>query len=498
MQIASLMGGFTMGQADTLRKAMGKKKKEIMAEMKVMFLEGAVAKGYQKGLANKVFDDMAFFAEYGFNKSHSASYAVLSIQTAWLKAHHPAEFMAATMTTEMGKSDRITQLIDEVKVLGLAITPPDVNAPRVEFAVQDGKVVFGMGAVRGVGAKAIEGIAAARERLGRDFEDLFELCESLDPGILNRKTLESLINAGALDSLPGHRRQKLETLDLALQYGSRAAREKAQGMVSLFGASDAALAKPALADCEPHDPLDELSLERQAVGFFLSGHPFHEYREFMDSLPVTTTARAARAGEGAWVDLAGVITSHGEARDRHKRLYARTHFEDREGMIELTVYASLYETAAPLVKSDGILVVGGRVRVKGDGMREIVADRIVPVDEALAAWSHEVLLRLDLDRADPDAALDALQAALRELAPAEDPDEGDAPPAVPLVVEAVRGGRPWLLRSRSRRVVLSLAALRRLRGLPGLQGLHLRCGVPSAPPRRGRNGGFRQQAAAAH
>ncbi|HPF35899.1 MAG TPA: DNA polymerase III subunit alpha [Candidatus Krumholzibacteria bacterium] len=498
MQIASLMGGFTLGQADTLRKAMGKKKKEIMADMKVMFLDGAQKKGYDKGLANKVFDDMAFFAEYGFNKSHSASYAVLSIQTAWLKAHHPAEFMAATMSTEMGKSDRITQLIDEVKVMGLAITPPDVNAPRVEFAVQDGQVVFGMGAVRGVGAKAIEAIAAARDRLGRDFADVFELCESLESGMLNRKTLESLVNAGALDGLPGHRRQKLESLDLALQYGNRAAREKAQGMVSLFGTDDAALAKPALVECEPHDPLDQLSLERNAVGFFLSGHPFQEYREFMDSLPVTSTARASRAGEGAWVDLAGVITSHTEARDRHKRLYARTHFEDREGMMELTVYASLYETAAPLVKSDRILVVGGRVRVKGDGMRELVADRIVPVDEALAGWSHELLLRLDLDAGEPGAALDALQAVLRDLAPAEGPEDGDAPPAVPLIVEATRGGRTWLLRSRSRRVALSLDALRRLRVLPGLTDLRLRCGIPAAPPRKSFGGGFRQQAAVAH
>ena len=492
MQIASAMGGFSLGQADTLRKAMGKKKLEIMEKMRVLFLDGAEEKKYDRVLAGKVFDDMAFFAEYGFNKSHSASYAVLSIQTAWLKAHHPSEFMAATMSTEMGKSDRVTQLIDEVKVLGLTITPPNVNQPRVEFGASEGCIIFGMGAVRGVGAKAIEGIAAGRSKLDHDFEDIFELCESLEPGVLNRKALESLVNAGALDELTGHRRQKLETLDLALQYGNRAAKEKAQGMVSLFGASDAAMVKPPLADCAVHDPLDELSLERHAVGFFLSGHPFHEYREFLDSLPVTTTERATRAGEGAWVDLAGVVTSSSEARDKHKRIYARTHFEDRAGMVELTCYSSLYETASELIKSDRILVIGGRVRVKGDGIREIIADRVIPVDEALAGWSHEVLLRLDLDTVDAEPALAALQSVLRDLNAAEGPTEDDVPRTVPLVVEVTREGRQWLMRSRSRRVLLSLSALRLLRDLPGLTGLHLRCSVPAAPPRRGR-GAFRQQ-----
>ena len=338
MQIASSMGGFTMGQADTLRKAMGKKNKKIMAEMEVMFLDGAVAQGFNRRVAAEIYAEMAFFAEYGFNKSHSAAYALLSIQTAWLKAHHPAEFMAATMSTEMRKSERITQLIDEVKALGLKISPPDINRPRPEFTVGEGQIVFGMGAVKGVGSAAIELIAESREQLGRDFTDLFDLCEHVDLQKVNRKVIEGLINAGALDHLPGHRRQLLENLDRALTFGQKTARDKAGGQASLFGGGAAEIAlKPSLHEVERFDPLVELSLERQAVGFFLSGHPFHEYRELIAALPTGAAAAVHTRGEGAWVDLVGVITSHTKHRDRHKRVYARAHFEDLSGVVPLTV-----------------------------------------------------------------------------------------------------------------------------------------------------------------
>ena len=494
MQISAQLGGFSMGQADTLRKAMGKKKREMMDELRVLFLQGAEERGYDKALAEKVYDEMAFFAEYGFNKSHSASYAVLSIQTAWLKAHHPAEFMAATMTTEMSKSDRVTQLIDEVKRLGLKINPPDVNNPRYEFDVRDGEVIFGMGAVKNVGQKAIEEIARAREALGRDFSDLYEFCERVDLGAANRKVVESLIHAGALDGLAGHRRQMLTNLDRAVSRGQRVARERIQGQTSLFGGDAGESVELVLEECPPHDPLEELSLERAAVGFFLSGHPFHEYREFLADLPVSTTRRVAGMGDGAWVDLVGVVTSFTEARDRNKRLYARTHFEDRRGMIELTVYASLYETAAEQVRSDSILIVGGRVRVKDDGQREMVADRVTPIDTALSDWTGELRLEMDLDAGGVEAAA-ALEALVREAVPAALADpEAPEPRTVPLVVEARRGGRSWLLRSRTRRVALSLNLLRRLRTLPGVEGIRIRCGLPAPPPRQ-RKGGFRRRSA---
>ncbi|MFO7608509.1 MAG: hypothetical protein R6X35_04830 [Candidatus Krumholzibacteriia bacterium] len=496
--------------------------------MKVGFLAGARAGGFDERIAREIYEEMEFFAQYGFNKSHSAAYALLSIQTAWLKAHHPAEFMAATMTTEMKKAERITQLIDEVKALGIAIRPPDINRPFSEFGVVEGEIVFGMGAVKGVGSAAIEVIREAWQALGRDFADLFDLCEHVDLQKVNRKVLEGLIHAGAMDRLPGHRRRQLANLDRALSFGQRQARDRAGGQASLFGGPAAApTMRPTLAECEPFDPLVELSNERRAVGFFLSGHPFHEYRELMASLPVGTTAGAHQRGEGAWIDLVGVVTSHTKHRDRHKRVYARAHFEDKAGVVPLTVYSSLYETARPLVESDSVLVVGGRVQVRSDGSREVVADRIVRIDEVLGTWVKDVYLRLDLEQAGQAgvAALGEIFAAygrpcalrpLGGLLPVDDfngggTDDADAPtdtladgPApgpdpdlvappvlaqpVPLVVEVERDGRAWLIRSGGRTLALTLDSLRALRRVPGAQGLRLRSELPGPVERKLRFG----------
>jgi len=515
MQIASKMGGFSMGQADKLRKAMGKKKADIMAEMKVMFLDGAQERGFDPQIAREVFEEMEFFAQYGFNKSHSAAYALLSIQTAWLKAHHPAEFMAATMTSEMRKAERVTQLIDECKRLGLVIRPPDINTPRAEFSVAGGEVIFGMGAVKGVGQSAIETLGEAHAALDRPFADLFDLCEHVDLGRVNRKVLESLIHAGALDALPGDRATLIANLDRAIAYGQKTARDREGGQSSLFGGGgdQAEALKPTLAEAEPFDPLVALSLERQAVGFFLSGHPFHEYRELIRALPVSSVREAVRRGEGTPVDLVGVVTSHTKARDKHKRVYARAHFEDRTGMMSVVVYARLYETARELVESDSILVLSGHVQVRSDGEREIVADRLVRVDEVLGTWTREMLLEVDLAAMGSPGLtrLEALLAAHGQPAPlpplsrtaeqveaaggtlvpdAVEVTAGAEPLAqpVPLLVDTARNGHSWLLRSTGRRLTLSLDVLRELRTVPGVTGVHLKVAVPALPPRPQRMG----------
>ncbi len=562
MQIAGKMGGFTMGQADTLRKAMGKKKLDMMAKMKVMFLEGAVKGGYSLKNAEAIYEEMEFFAQYGFNKSHSAAYALLSIQTAWLKAHHPAEFMAATMSTEMRKSDRITQLIDAVKALNITIRPPDINQPNSEFGVKDGDILFGMGAVKGVGSAAIDVIRECWLELGRPFTDLFDLCENVDLKKVNRKVIEGLINAGAMDNLPGHRRQLLENVNKALAFGQKTARDKAGGQASLFGGTPSAeVLKPTLNKCEEFDPLTRLSKERASVGFFLSGHPFEEYRELIKSLPTGTTAGAHRRGENTWVNLVGVLTSHTKHRDRHKRVYARGNFEDKTGVMGLVIYNKAYEESQTLVESDSILVIGGRVQVRSDEQREVVVDRITRIDEVLGTWVRDLMVELDLESAgsagvaqlgdlfdqysdtcelrplggelalpEVDEKADSglmkinhdgcsVQGALggdlgggQPVAPvkvispeANEPsvedftggmeDTGTDPELlpdpvlarpVPLVVEVHRDGRTWLLKSGARNLALTLDSLRRLRQVPGMGSIHLRCNLPAPIERKKR------------
>ena len=558
MQIASKMGGFSMGQADTLRKAMGKKKLDMMAKMKVMFMEGAEKGGYNLKSALAIYEEMEFFAQYGFNKSHSAAYALLSIQTAWLKAHHPAEFMAATMSTEMRKSDRITQLIDAVKALDITIRPPDINKPSSEFGVHDGEILFGMGAVKGVGSAAIDVIRDCWAELGRPFTDLFDLCENVDLKKVNRKVIEGLINAGAMDGLPGHRRQLLENVNKALAFGQKSARDKAGGQASLFGGTAAAeVLKPTLNECEQFDPLTRLSKERASVGFFLSGHPFEEYRELIESLPTGTTAESHRRGENTWVNLVGVLTSHTKHRDRHKRVYARGNFEDKTGVMGLVIYNEAYAKSQALLESDSILVIGGRVQVRSDEQREVVVDRITRIDEVLGLWVRDLMVEMDLGQAGsagvgqlgklfelygyacpmrplggelavveeidptsgmaqifhdgcsvqgdlggelgnrkPTTAVQPVIATPDDSAADETPETMEQDPElmpdpvlarpVPLVVEVKRDGRTWLLKSGGRQLALTLGSLRRLRQVPGVNGIYLRVNLPAPIERKKR------------
>src|SRR5690606_17737849 len=277
MQIAQVMGGYSLGGADLLRRAMGKKKQSEMDRQRTIFVEGAKERGVSEETANEVFDMMAKFAGYGFNKSHSAAYSVVAYQTAYLKAHFPAAFMAAAMTNEMGDTKRLSTVLDEARQMGLEVLGPSINASEKHFTVDGDRIRFGLGAIKGVGTAAIEAIVAVRKEHG-PFQTLFDLVRNLDLRAVNKKTLESLARAGALDELEGHRAQLVAAIDLAVQFAQRVQADKAAGQNSLFGSEGAGIVMtPALPTVDRWPRSRLLKEERELMGFYVSGHPLDAY-----------------------------------------------------------------------------------------------------------------------------------------------------------------------------------------------------------------------------
>ncbi len=407
MRIAGDMAGYSLGQADQLRRAMGKKKIEVMAEQKVVFVEGAAEKGVQKETAEHVFDLMAYFAGYGFNKSHSAAYAVLAVQTAWLKVHWPAAFMASTMTSEMGTTERVVTLADECRRMGLTVHPPDVNTCTADFRPSSDGVRYGLGAIKNVGLGAIEAIVEARERLGRDFKDLYEFCDEVDPGRLNRRMIEALILAGALDTLPGRREQKVAALDLALARAQRRARDRDRGQTSLFGGDgdDAGLdeATGVLPDVEPWTLRETLARERELIGMYLSAHPLDEERQLLDLLQPFPLGDMGALEPDRMVACVGVVTFRRVVTSRKTgRLIAFVGMEDLSGRAETVVFSDSYETHRQRIASDEPLVFVLRTsRREGEDSNRIGLEDLLTLDEALARLVRSITLRVD---ADVDAA----------------------------------------------------------------------------------------------
>jgi DNA polymerase-3 subunit alpha len=410
MQIAQVLAGYTLGGADLLRRAMGKKNAEEMAQQRSVFVEGATKRGVSERVAAHIFDLMEKFAGYGFNKSHSAAYAVLSYQTAWLKAHYPAAFMAAVLSSDMDKTDKVVTLIDESNRMGLLVEPPDVNASQYMFTVSGPKAIrYGLGAIKGVGQAAVENMLVEREA-GGPFRDIRDLCRRLDLNRVNRRVLEALIRAGAFDSLGVNRATLMHRLPAAMQAADQTTRAREAGQTDLFGLADPA---PALAG--PHDsPASELeeSLpdwgeavrlagERETLGLFLTGHPITEYeRELKPIISGRIVdiggAKPVGAGEGnPWKTPGRSVTVAGLVLEVRKR-GGRTSFilDDRSGRLEVTMFEDVYQQYRALVARDAILVVDGSLRWDDfiDDWR-LGAKRIMDVDQAREQFARRLVLR---------------------------------------------------------------------------------------------------------
>jgi len=383
MQIAQILAGYTLGGADLLRRAMGKKKPEEMAKQRSVFVSGAVARGVREAQATHIFDLMEKFAGYGFNKSHSAAYALLSYQTAWLKAHYPAAFMASVLSSDMDKTDKVVTLIDECATMGLTVLPPDVNESVYAFRVAGpSSIRYGMGAIKGVGASAVEAIIEERGRDG-SFKSLPDLCRRIDLQRVNRRVFEALIRSGSLDRIGPNRATLTAELDRAMHLGEQNSRAISVGQVDLFGLS--AAENSAVPDWSE---AQRLAGERETLGLFLSGHPITPYEPDLRFLvsarladvggpkPAASDARPWSSGKATTV--AGLVL---EIRRRPNRVTLI--LDDRSGRLEVSLYEEVFQQHRDIIVKDAILIVDGTLRF----------------DDFIEAWRLQAKSLMDIDRA---------------------------------------------------------------------------------------------------
>jgi DNA polymerase-3 subunit alpha len=418
MRISNVLASYTMGEADVLRKSMGKKNMDEMARQRDRFVNGAAAAGHSKATAVEIFEQMDKFGGYGFNKSHSAAYALLAYQTAYLKTHYPVEFMASLLTSETSKPENVVKYIAECKEMGIRVEPPDVQVSGAQFTphvTENGESIrFGLAAVKNVGGNAIESILKARAEAGGRFKSLWEFCERVDLRVMNKRVLESLIKAGALDSL-GKRGPLMAAVDKAMERGQKAQRDAQQGQSGLFGLFDegpksvCADDLPKVADWEESE---RLANEKDVLGFFVSGHPLDKYAEKLRNLVGVISAAEAlerKPPERRWgqqadpadeIQVAGLILGlKVQKSKRDQKLYAQAALEDATGKIDLICFSRDYERLSNQLKMEAPVVVRGVLMGDEDAAPKIAVSSIQALEEVQVKLPASVRIRINVERA---------------------------------------------------------------------------------------------------
>ncbi len=422
MQIAQTIGGYTLGGADLLRRAMGKKKPEEMAQHRDVFVAGAEKKGYGRELANRLFDLMAMFAEYGFNKSHTAAYAVVTYQTAWLKACHPAEYMAATLSADMDDTDKVKLFVDDARANGVELLPPDVNASQYRFEpVGDRSIRYGLGAIKGTGEAAIAEILRARSE--QPFADLFDFCARVDRRIVNRRSIEALVRAGAFDALDADRAKLLANVGRAMDAAEAAG--AAVDQVSLFGDAPGGLpTAPEWIEAPAWSERRRLQEEKAALGLFLSGHLFRAHEAEVRSFVRLRLAEVQPAAQPVWI--AGIVAAQRTQMTRRGKMAFVT-LDDGSAAIEVCVFNELYEANRRLIRDDELVVVLGKCsRDDYSGGQRVVAERLLDLERARNEFGKRLRIRLGTRGADHGALRGAIEPFVAAGADAA---------AIPVVVE---------------------------------------------------------------
>ncbi|MEK7306595.1 MAG: DNA polymerase III subunit alpha, partial [Nitrospirota bacterium] len=409
MKVANLLAGFSLGDADILRRAMGKKKPEEMARQKEDFIKGAIRRGIDEKKAEKIFDQMAYFAGYGFNKSHSAAYALISYQTAYLKTHYPVEFMTAMLSSEMGNSDKIVGYIRACRDMGIAILPPDVNESYNDFTAISHGIRFGLAAIKNVGSIAIESIITAREEGGR-FKSIFDFCRRVDLRKVNRRVIEGLIKSGAFDSTGAKRSQLMEVMERAMEEGVTIQRERTNGQINIFSPSisdgtdsGSFAAEEKLPDMPEWDETQILRNEKESVGFYVTSHPLARYESELKRFSVSMSEDVGSMPDGSKVTICGIIGGKKVINTKRGEKMAYVQVEDLHGSFEVIIFPELFKKVSTLILADFPLLVSGWIDrgEKGAKIRakdmELLSDALLrPVSRVDISLNSEGIKAPDL------------------------------------------------------------------------------------------------------
>ena len=402
MRISNVLGNFALNEADNLRKAMGKKQPEIMNKFSAQFVAGAVANGCSESIARETWENIVKFGGYGFNKSHSTAYALITWQTAYLKAHHRIEFLAANLSCEMQSTDKIKEFVDDARATGIRVLPPDVERSRWEFLPEDGAIRFGFGAIKGTGPKAIEAVVAARERLEarKASTSLHALCAEADPAAVTKLTWEALIKAGSFDCQGHDRGAVLAALETALAEGVRAANDRKAGQGSLFGADEAAgaAAGDGIDPTRAFERAETLKAEHEVLGFYLSGHPLEDRAGLFALLSSTNSRDLQSLPGGSEVTLGGLIVSFKESLTKTGKKMARFRLEDLKGGVNVTCFPRTYEQFKSLIVEDSVVICRGKLeeRTSDDETSTVglLLDQVMLLEEALQTFKGGLVIRL--------------------------------------------------------------------------------------------------------
>jgi len=387
MQIGRSLAGYTMGEADMLRIAMSKKNPEEMAAQRERFMEGTKKNRVSEKIAADIFDQMETFARYGFNKSHSAAYALISYQTAYLKAHYPVEFMATLMTSEMGDTDKVIKNLAECRGQGIKVLPPDVNESRARFTVAEGQVRFGLSGVKNVGEKAVEAILESREKDG-PFKSIFAFCRRVDLRAVNRRVIESLIKCGAFDSTGISRSRQMAALDEAIRAGQSRQKDQESNQIDIFanlnqGPDESETGHEHYPAVEEWSANQVLAFEKEAIGFYVTGHPLDKYERAVNGLTSGTVAALRESPGTGEVKVAGVVTALKLRNTKKGDRYASFNLEDKTGFIEVIAWPDVYGRAADILVKDDPIFIQGRLDI-GEERIQLIANEVRPLKEVVA------------------------------------------------------------------------------------------------------------------